>query len=66
MDTYIYTPPKHYAWAKGLLILMVMLLWILIGSYHIKNRVPEVDKGVKTGSEEPGNWNVDNYKIYSV
>ena len=66
MDTYIYTPPKHYAWAKGLLILMAMLLWILIGSYHIRNRVPASDQGVKTGSEEPGNWNVDNYKIYSV
>ncbi|MEM8897206.1 MAG: hypothetical protein AAGC85_03845 [Bacteroidota bacterium] len=54
MDTYIYVPPKHYAWGKGLLILMVMLLWILIGSYHVINRVPEAEKGLKTGAEEPG------------
>ncbi|MEM8897677.1 MAG: hypothetical protein AAGC85_06210, partial [Bacteroidota bacterium] len=59
-------PPIHFAGEKGLVMFWVMLFWLLIVRYHIKNRLPEADQGVKTGSEEPGNWSVDNYKIYSV
>ena len=26
-DKFIFTPKKHYAWAKGILILLVMMVW---------------------------------------
>ncbi|MEM6768002.1 MAG: hypothetical protein AAF824_22570 [Bacteroidota bacterium] len=66
MDAYIFKPTRHYAWEKGLVILLGLGIWIWIWTVNVQNQVKPVENETNTEQNEPNSWKVEKGRIYNV